>query len=62
MNGKFRQHLQAELNAIREGGLYKGERVISTAQGASIRVGKGDPVLNMCANISWASRSIRGRA
>jgi glycine C-acetyltransferase len=50
MNGKFRQHLQAELNAIREGGLYKGERVISTAQGASIRVGDGDPVLNMCAN------------
>ncbi len=38
------------LEEIRERGLYKSERVISTPQDARIRVGDAEPVLNMCAN------------
>jgi glycine C-acetyltransferase len=41
--------LDGELRAIREGGLYKDERVIDGPQGAHIRVGDRD-VLNFCAN------------
>jgi glycine C-acetyltransferase len=39
----------AELASIREAGLYKEERVITTPQGAHIRAG-GNEVLNFCAN------------
>jgi len=39
----------AELAGIREAGLYKSERVISTPQGARIS-SNGKPVLNFCAN------------
>lgn len=50
MYGKFQQHLQSELDGIRQRGLHKAERVISTPQNAHIRVGDGGSVLNMCAN------------
>jgi len=50
MNDSFRQHLLEQLDAIRAAGTYKSERVISTPQGAQIRVAGGAPVLNMCAN------------
>jgi glycine C-acetyltransferase len=40
----------AELDTIRAEGLFKAERVIVTPQGASIRVGDGAEVLNLCAN------------
>jgi glycine C-acetyltransferase len=50
MNDAFRNHVLAQLNQIQSAGTYKGERVISTPQGARIRVGDGAPVLNMCAN------------
>ncbi len=46
----FTQHLKSELNAIQETGTFKKERIITTPQGASIRVADGEPVLNMCAN------------
>ncbi|MDG0993488.1 MAG: glycine C-acetyltransferase [Akkermansiaceae bacterium] len=46
----FTQHLQSELDTIREAGTYKNERVITTPQGATIRVADGQPVLNLCAN------------
>ncbi len=49
MYGRIREHLDRELAAIREGGLYKEERVIETAQGAEIKVG-GRTVINFCAN------------
>ena len=39
----------AELSGIREAGLYKDERVITTPQGARIRAADND-VLNFCAN------------
>ena len=50
MYGKFQQHLTDELNAIREAGLYKEERLITTPQRADIRVKPDTPVLNFCAN------------
>lgn len=50
MYGKFQQHLGSELTAIKEAGLYKSERLISGPQGSRVRVGSGDPVLNLCAN------------
>ncbi|HWN81836.1 MAG TPA: glycine C-acetyltransferase [Candidatus Udaeobacter sp.] len=45
----LRQLLVAELAAIREGGLYKGERVIQSPQAAAIKVAGGE-VINFCAN------------
>ncbi|GAB3280602.1 glycine C-acetyltransferase [Parahaliea aestuarii] len=50
MYGPFQQHLQAELTDIREAGLYKSERAITTAQGARVGVKGGAQVLNLCAN------------
>lgn len=41
--------LDQELNSIREGGLYKGERVIFSPQQSRIKVKQGD-VINFCAN------------
>ena len=49
MYGKFQKHLQDELAAIREAGLYKNERLIEGPQQAAINVG-GKTVLNFCAN------------
>ncbi len=50
MNDSFTAHLTQLLADIRAEGLYKSERVISTAQSAHIRVAGGREVLNMCAN------------
>ena len=50
MLGTFAQHLEKQLADIRATGLYKSERVITTPQDAHIRVGDGEPVLNLCAN------------
>ena len=50
MYGNLKTQLQTELDEIRAAGLYKGERVIDTPQGARVGVGREAPVLNMCAN------------
>ena len=50
MYGKFQQHLQKELAAIEEAGLYKHERNICSAQGAEITLQDGSKALNFCAN------------
>lgn len=50
MYQNYKSHLETELTAIREAGLYKNERIITTAQGATIRVADGKEVLNFCAN------------
>ncbi|NND15969.1 MAG: glycine C-acetyltransferase [Eudoraea sp.] len=50
MYGKIKDHLQKELEVIREAGLFKEERIITSPQGASIRVSTGEEVLNFCAN------------
>lgn len=49
MYGKFQQHLQAQLDEIKDAGLFKQERFIQGPQGAMISV-KGEKVLNLCAN------------
>jgi glycine C-acetyltransferase len=46
----MQQLLTEELESIFREGLYKDERIITTPQGASIRVSGGDEVLNFCAN------------
>ncbi len=50
MYTNMKQHLQAELKAIDEAGLYKNERIIVTPQSAEIKVESGQQVLNFCAN------------
>ncbi|MBK9193764.1 MAG: glycine C-acetyltransferase [Flavobacteriales bacterium] len=49
MYGALQQHLRKELDGIREAGLYKRERIITSEQGAEITV-NGKQVLNFCAN------------
>ena len=50
MYGKIKEHLQKELADIREAGLYKEERVITSPQKAEIGISTGEKVLNFCAN------------
>ena len=50
MYGKMQEHLQTELNDIREAGLFKRERIITTPQGAVIQTMEGKEVLNFCGN------------
>jgi glycine C-acetyltransferase len=47
--GKFKDHLQKELSAIRESGMFKDEKVIVSSQSSSIETAEG-PALNFCAN------------
>ncbi|MGZ4035414.1 MAG: glycine C-acetyltransferase [Bacteroidia bacterium] len=49
MYGKFQEHLQAELKNIEESGLFKHERIITTEQGAVVKV-NGKDVIVFCAN------------
>ncbi len=46
----MKDHLQAEIKAIQEGGIYKRERIITSPQGAKVTVSSGDEVVIMCAN------------
>jgi glycine C-acetyltransferase len=50
MYSNFKSHLEQELTNIKEAGLFKSERVITTAQQAEIKVSSGQEVLNFCAN------------
>src|SRR4051794_30305370 len=50
MSAILREHFASELTRIRENGLYKPERVISTPQSAHVGVVGGQEVLNLCAN------------
>ncbi|AHM62591.1 2-amino-3-ketobutyrate coenzyme A ligase [Flammeovirgaceae bacterium 311] len=42
--------LQQELEKIKQAGLYKSERIITTPQGADIKTTTGTEVINFCAN------------
>jgi glycine C-acetyltransferase len=46
----FCNHIQAQITQVKEEGLYKAERVITTAQQAKIAVNTGEEVVNFCAN------------
>ena len=50
MYGTFKAVLETELTAIKEAGLYKNERVITSPQGAEITTNTGGEVINFCAN------------
>jgi glycine C-acetyltransferase len=50
MYGTMQEHLQNELNSIREAGLFKRERIITTPQAAVIQTTEGKEVLNFCSN------------
>ncbi|HCE54370.1 MAG TPA: glycine C-acetyltransferase [Lutibacter sp.] len=50
MYGKIQQHLQKELQDIKDAGLYKSERVITSSQDAVIKISTGQEVINFCAN------------
>ena len=50
MDRRFLDSLETEVEQIRENGLFKKERVITSPQGAAIRVQDGGEVLNFCAN------------
>ncbi|WP_055436312.1 glycine C-acetyltransferase [Lacinutrix algicola] len=50
MYGKIQQHLQQEIKDIKDNGLYKEERIITSPQGAEITLSTGETVLNFCAN------------
>ena len=49
MFDKYKSEIQAELNAIKEAGTWKAERIIESPQSAAITVG-GEEVINFCAN------------
>ena len=50
MFGAMKDHIAAEIEQIRQAGLYKDERIITSPQNARIRVSTGQEVLNFCAN------------
>ena len=50
MYGQFQDYLKAELQSIKDAGLYKDERIIVTPQDAEIKLATGETVLNFCAN------------
>ncbi len=50
MYGKIKEHLENEIQDIKDSGLFKTERVITSAQGAEITLNTGEKVLNFCAN------------
>lgn len=46
----FIQYLQNNIDEVKEAGLYKAERLITSAQDARVEVSSGESVLNFCAN------------
>ncbi|MDG5767823.1 glycine C-acetyltransferase [Balneolales bacterium ANBcel1] len=50
MYGSLQKELQKELATIREDGLYKTERVLTSPQGADVTTDDGREVINFCAN------------
>jgi len=50
MYNQLQPFLAKEIEGIKEAGLYKKERIITSAQGAEITIQGGQQVLNFCAN------------
>jgi len=50
MYGNIKEHLQKELQDIKDNGLYKKERIITSPQDAVIKISTGEEVINFCAN------------
>lgn len=50
MYGSIKEELQKELQEIKDAGLYKSERIITSSQDAVIKISTGEEVINFCAN------------
>ena len=50
MYGKIKDTLQKEIQEIKDDGLYKRERIITSSQDAVIKISTGEEVINFCAN------------
>ena len=50
MYGAIKEYLQQEINNTKDAGLFKEERIITSAQGPEITLNTGEKVLNFCAN------------
>ena len=50
MYGNIKEHLQKEIQEIKDNGLFKTERIITSPQGAEITISTGETVINFCAN------------
>ncbi|WP_442265121.1 glycine C-acetyltransferase [Tenacibaculum sp. ZS6-P6] len=50
MYGKIKEYLQKEIQDIKDAGLYKTERIITSSQDAVIKISTGEEVINFCAN------------
>lgn len=50
MYGQIKQDLLKTLEGLKEQGLYKAERIITSSQDSEIRISSGETVLNFCAN------------
>ncbi len=50
MYGKIKEHLEKEIQDIKDAGLYKSERIITSSQDAVIKISTGEEVINFCAN------------
>jgi len=50
MNPTFNTFLEQELEAIKSDGLYKSERIISSKQGAEVKLTDGTELINLCSN------------
>ncbi len=50
MTAPFIEHLASEIAGLKQSGLYKAERVITSPQAGTITVADGGEVLNFCAN------------
>ena len=50
MNSGFIEHIQKSIQELKETGLYKSERVITSKQSGSVKVSGGEEVINLCSN------------
>jgi glycine C-acetyltransferase len=50
MYGKIKDTLNKEIQELKDAGLYKSERIITSAQDAVIKISTGQEVINFCAN------------
>ncbi len=54
MYGKFQDFLKAEIQSIKDAGLYKTERLIATPQDAEIKLTTGETVIELlCEQLIW---------
>jgi glycine C-acetyltransferase len=50
MYGKIKDTLKKEIQEIKDAGLYKSERIITSSQDAIIKISTGEEVINFCSN------------